>query len=162
MKALILLGVKRFEQKRNIQRFTPQPLTKAQADDLNARFFSLTDAGEQAALVTGLARTYGKHASRVMAQAKLPSALVAVAPVASALEPSQLINLTAAAAAKKADLPALSPDAKKAVEESEILKASRGIAQVMYRSGEAREFAAKLADAVENYARLGGDVTCPS
>jgi hypothetical protein len=28
----------------------------------------------------------------------------------------------------------------------------------MYRSGEAREFAAKLADAVENYARLGGDV----
>jgi hypothetical protein len=138
--------------------FVPQPLTKAQADDLNARFYSSTDAGEQAAMVLELNKTYGKHATRAMSQARLPAALVAVAPVASALEPAQLVNLAAAAAAKKEDLPALTSDKRKAVEDSDILRTAKAVSDAMYRSGELRTFAAKMADALENYARLGGDV----
>lgn len=116
------------------------------------------DAGERTALVLGLNKTYGKHAARVMAQARLPAALIAVAPVASSLEPAQLVNLTAAAAAKKEDLPELTPDGRSAVEKSDILRAAKAVSNVMYRSGEQRAFAAKMADALENYARLGGDV----
>jgi hypothetical protein len=138
--------------------FVPQPLTKTQADDLNARFYSMTDAAEQVAMVMNISKTYGKHATRAMSQAKLPVALVAVAPVASALEPAQLVNFAAAAAAKKEDLPALTPDGKKAVEGSDILRAAKAVSNGMYRSGEQRAFAAKMADALENYARLGGDV----
>ncbi|MDR2743767.1 MAG: hypothetical protein LBB66_00990, partial [Desulfovibrio sp.] len=64
--------------------------------------------------------------------------------------------LTAAAAAKKEDLPALTPDARRAVEKSEILRAAKAVSNVMYRSGEQRAFAAATADALENYARLDG------
>ncbi|MDR1776528.1 MAG: hypothetical protein LBR31_01700 [Desulfovibrio sp.] len=138
--------------------FTPQPMTKAQADTLNRQWFAEPDAGKQAALLQELRQSYGKHLPQALAQAKLPPALVAVAPIAGDMTPRQTATMIAAATAKDADLPKSDEQVKSSLENSEFLQAARDISGLMYRSSEARDFAAQTAKAWGNYARLGGDI----
>ena len=138
--------------------FRPQPMTRAQADDLNKQWFGELDAGKQAAALELLRQRYGRHLPAVIAQAKLPPALVAVAPIMDSLSPADTARMVMAAQAKDGDLPRSDDQVKQAIADSKFLRAAQSISRVMFRSAEARDFAAKTIRAWTNYARLGGDI----
>jgi hypothetical protein len=141
---------------KGIPGFVPEPVTKAMANDINAKFNAAQDPQEQAAMLAGLSKSYGKYAPLVMAQAKLPPAVIGIAPVVNALPPSVATRFTAAATAKPADLPPETKEMKDALGNSVILEAAISLAGSMYRSPEARKFAAGMADSLQNYVRMGG------
>jgi hypothetical protein len=138
--------------------FVPQPLTKAQADELNARFTSEKDAAKQAQMLALIQNTYGKYAGDVVAQAKLPPALVAVAPIVSQLLPGQAALFTAAASAKKEDVGTPSKEQQQSIDNSEYLQVIRAESQTVFWSNEQRNFAEKTANTIRNYVAMGGNI----
>lgn len=137
--------------------FVPRPMTAENAADVNARWTQSTDAAAKAGMLETLRAQYGRHLPAVLEQAKLPSALLAVAPVLDALAPAQISRMVLAAEAKDKDLPSPSKDQKDQLANSPVLRVLRHTGDVMYRSGAQMAFATKTARAWEHYAAAGGD-----
>ncbi|MDR1359599.1 MAG: hypothetical protein LBJ82_01345 [Deltaproteobacteria bacterium] len=140
---------------RGIAGFTPKALSKAQADELNARYSFEPDARKQAEIVAGLAGEYGEYAFRAAAEAKLPPGIVAVGQVANALPPSTLTRLTAAAKAKDGDLPPLDAAMRADLENNAFLRTMREISDTMAANPQ-REFSQGLEKALRDFTRAGG------
>ncbi|MDR2800880.1 MAG: hypothetical protein LBB52_06405, partial [Desulfovibrio sp.] len=76
------------------------------------------------------------------------------------LKPQQLSLMIQAVNAKGGDLPSSSsdPEVKSELESSEYLATARAIANSMYTSNDAREFAVNAQKAFSNYVRMGGSL----
>jgi hypothetical protein len=141
-----------------ISGFVPEPMTKAQAKGLKAQWDAEPDAGKKAAMLAGLQAAYGKYFPAVAAQAKLPDAVLAIAPVMDNLTPAQIGRMITASEARDNELPKTDNDVKAELASSSYVEMARELSSVMFTSAEVRDFAAQTVKTFKNYARMGGSI----
>ncbi|MDR2056107.1 MAG: hypothetical protein LBQ10_09615 [Desulfovibrio sp.] len=143
---------------KGIPGFVPKPMTKAQAKGLKAQWDAEPDAGKKAVMLAGLQAAYGKYFPAVAAQAKLPDAVLAIAPVMDNLSPAQVGRMITASEAKDDELPKTDEEVKAALARSSYVEMAGELSSVMFTSAEVRDFAAQTVKTFKNYARMGGSI----